>query len=157
MDWLYGYGINYINSVQKINKHLDKFFKIGIAVLIGIEVFVMNTPSIDAVILLGLKEKIAVFLGQSVYHTGIFYLVLRVFLKNTKDSLYIKLSFVFFILILSFGSLRIFVSLFNLSSDETWVIRLTQWYHFLRSPNVFAVIIPLLIVRKQVVSNPNET
>lgn len=135
---------------------MDKLIKIGIIIGIGIEVFIMNSSYIDGVILLGLKEKAAVFLGQSIFHTGILYLILSVFYKNKKDSLIIKLSFLFFILLLSFGGFRILVSLINLSSDETWVIKITQLYHFLRSPNVFAIIIPLLIVRKQIVSNPSE-
>lgn len=135
---------------------MDKLIKIGIVVGIGLEVFIMNSSYIDGVILLGLKEKTAVFLGQSIFHTGILYLILSVFYKNRKDSLITKLSFLFFILLLSFGGFRILVSLINLSSDETWVIKITQLYHFLRSPNVFAIIIPLLIVRKQIVSNPSE-
>lgn len=135
---------------------MDKLIKIGIVVGIGLEVFIMNSSYIDGIILLGLKEKTAVFLGQSIFHTGILYLILSVFYKNRKDSLITKLSFLFFILLLSFGGFRILVSLINLSSDETWVIKITQLYHFLRSPNVFAIIIPLLIVRKQIVSNPSE-
>lgn len=130
--------------------------KIGIVVLIGIEVFVMNTPYIQSVVTWGLTEKILVFFGQAVLHSGIFYLILKVFLKNKKDSLIIKLSFLFFILILSFGSFRILISMIHLSSYETWVVEITSWYHFLRSPNVFAILIPLLIVRKQVISNPSE-
>lgn len=124
--------------------------KIGIVVLIGIEVFVMNTSYIDSMVTLGLAEKASVFLLQAAFHSIIFYLIILVFTKNKRDRLNLKRSLLFFILILVFGSFRILLSLVNLSGYETWIINVTQWYHFLRSPNVFAIIIPLLIVRKHI-------
>ncbi len=130
--------------------------KIGIVVLIGIEVFVMNTSYIDMLLNLGLREKMGVFLAQAGFHSVIFYLILCVFTKNKRDRLNFKRSLLFFILILAFGSFRILLSILNLSIYETWVVYITRWYHFFRSPNVFAVIIPLLIVRNRIILNQDE-
>ena len=130
--------------------------KIGIVVLIGVEVFVMNTSYIDTLLTLGITEKAIVFVLQAALHAFIFYLILQVFIKNKRDSLTVKLSLLFFILILVLGSFRILLSLVNLSGYETWMITITRGYHFLRSPNVFAIIIPLLIVRKRIMFNQGE-
>ena len=130
---------------------MNLFLKIGLIVLIGIEVFVMNTSYIEHVIASGIQEKIFVFLTQAAFHSVILFLILKLFLKNKRDSLNFKLSLLFFVTILFFGSFRILLSLTNLSGYETWAIYITKAYHLLRSPNVFAIIIPLLIVRKQFV------
>lgn len=127
------------------------FLKIALIVLIGIEVFVMNTSYIENVIASGLEKKIIVFFTQAIFHSAILFFILKLFLKNKRDSLNFKLSLLFFVVILFFGGFRILLSLTNLSGYETWVIYITKVYHLLRSPNVFAIIIPLLIVRKQFV------
>ena len=124
--------------------------KITVFILIGVEVFVMNTSYINMVVELGLIQKTSVFLVQAIFHSFIFYLVLKLFTTHKKDRLNLKRSLLFFILILFCGSFRVLISIFNLSSNETWVMYITHGYHFLRSPNVFAILIPLLIVRKRV-------
>lgn len=135
---------------------MNKGLKIALFLLIGIEVFVMNSSSIDLFIAQSLFNKITVFIIQSVFHSVLFYMVLTIFLENKRDRLNINRSLLFLFFILFLGSFRILISVFNLSNSETWIIYITQVYHFLRSPSVFAIVIPMLIVRKRILFNQGE-
>lgn len=136
---------------------MNNLFKILVALFIGVEIYLLNSNSILIFISKSELNKISVFCLQSGLHSFILYFIFKIFNIPKKDSLKIKLSFVFCITLMSFGGFRILINTINISNYETWVLYITTFYHFVRSPNVFAIIIPtFIVIRKQINSTPNE-
>jgi len=132
---------------------LKYLFILAIVFGIGLEVYLLNIPELDSTVSESNIFKISMYFIQSLLHGGILFFILKLFSNPKKDSLKIKLSFIFCFVLLVFGGFRILINFFQVSNYETWVASITTFYHMLRSPNVFAIIIPLFIVLRKLQSS----
>ncbi|MGB1294736.1 MAG: hypothetical protein ACPG6V_04590 [Flavobacteriales bacterium] len=125
------------------------FYVLAVIFGLGLEVYLLNIPELDSTLTESHIFKISMYFIQSVLHGGILFFILKFFSNPKKDSLKIKLSFIFCLVLLVLGGFRVLISFYKVSNYETWVASITTFYHMLRSPNVFAIIIPLFIVLRK--------